>query len=384
MLSETNKDIFLSDNFANKAEETGQSPKIKYDLLKTVDYGGCSSKISAKVLENVLSDINKKNVLKNPSLLIGAETHDDAAVYKINEEQAIIFTTDFFPPVCSDPYTFGQIAAANALSDVYAMGGQVLMALNLIMFPSKPALNKQKEERENIPIEVLAEILKGGQDKVFEAGALIVGGHTIDDFPPKYGLAVVGLIHPKKVITNASAKAGDVIILTKPLGIGTIIIGKRLDLVSEENYQNALEMMKQLNKETSAIMNKYEIKCATDITGFGLLGHLKKMAKASDVCIEIDLDKVPFLEGALDLIELGCIPGAAFKNQEFVENQNSDIRIKNLNVNASTYSKTMLLYDPQTSGGMAICVPEDRVKDLCKELKIYYPKTTIIGKVEKR
>ncbi|MCL2063259.1 MAG: selenide, water dikinase SelD [Candidatus Cloacimonetes bacterium] len=360
-----------------------------YDLLQTIEYGGCSAKLSAETLEELLKKLSglgtKKNTNqgtnfldenKNMSLLVGNDTSDDAAVYKLNEEQAIIFTTDFFPPVCSDPYTFGQIAATNALSDVYAMGGKVLMALNIIMFPAQ-----------KIPLEALAEILKGGQDKVLEAEALIVGGHTIEDYPPKYGLAVIGLIHPDKIITNAAAKVGDVIILTKPLGIGTILAGQRLDLVSVEHYQKALEMMKQLNKEAAVLMNKYDIKCATDITGFGLLGHLKKMAKASGVCISIDIEKVPFQAGALDLIKTGCIPGAAFRNKEYVkldEVGHSEIKIKSYgkSISKTHYNETMLLYDPQTSGGMAICVPAEKEKNMLEELKKYYPESAVIGKVE--
>ena len=353
---------------------------IQFDLLQTVEYGGCSAKISAELLEKVLNDI-KTNLTLNPAVLVGNDTHDDAAVYKINDEQAIIFTTDFFPPVCSDPFTFGQIAAANALSDVYAMGGKVLMALNLIMFPAQ-----------KIPLEVLTEILKGGQDKVSEAEALILGGHTIEDYPPKYGLCVVGIVHPDKIVTNACAKAGDVIILTKPLGTGTIIAGRRLGLVSDENYQKALESMKQLNKEAAKIMNKYEIRCATDITGFGLLGHLLKMIKASNVSFELDIDKVPFLDGALELIEMGCIPGAAFRNKEYCDSSYKACLVKTAKKvclvktdaadnDADNYNKSMLLYDPQTSGGMAICVPKEKAADMLEELKIHYPLSAIIGKI---
>jgi len=358
-----------------------------YDLLKTVEYGGCSTKISAGILENALKGLLVNRSISTHSteqgehthfdirdnLLVGNDTHDDAAVYKLNDEQAIIFTTDFFPPVCSDPFTFGQIAAANAMSDVYAMGGKVLLALNLIMFPSK-----------KIPIDVLPEILKGGEDKVREAEALIVGGHTIDDFPPKYGLAVVGLIHPQKIITNSNAKAGDVLILTKPLGIGTILAAKRLDMISEKNYQKAIDNMKQLNKEAARIMNRYDVTCATDITGFGLLGHLVKMANGSSVSIRLDIDSVPFLDGALELIENGCIPGAAFRNKEYVENQSiAEEIIPALSIKKH-YNKTMMLYDPQTSGGMAICVPAKKANDMLKELKMTYPESAIIGQIEER
>ena len=334
---------------------------MSFDLLKTVQYGGCSAKLPADLLDQILKGLK---VDQDENLLVGTDTHDDAAIYRINDEQAVIFTTDFFPPVCSDGYTFGQITAANALSDVYAMGGQVLMALNLIMFPSK-----------DIPLDVLSEILKGGQDKVSEAGGLIAGGHTIDDYPPKYGLAVVGLVHPKKYITNAAAQIGDVLILTKPIGTGAILAGQRLNQVTEQDYQKALENMAQLNKYASEVMLRYGVKCATDITGFGLLGHLLKMAKASKVCMNIRADEVPLLSGAIELVKIGCIPGASFRNQRFVETHQIEI-----NVN---YEKKMLLYDAQTSGGMLICISEDKVQEIVADLRKIYPDTSVIGKVEK-
>ena len=333
---------------------------MSFDLMSTVEYGGCSAKLSPDALDKLLKSLNFK-VDKN--LLVGTDTHDDAAVYWLNDEQAIIFTTDFFPPMCSDAYTFGQIAATNALSDVYAMGGKVLMALNLIMFPS-----------DKIPIEVLGDILKGGEDKVHEAGGLIVGGHTIDDYPPKYGLAVVGLVHPDKIITNAKAKAGDVLILTKAIGTGTVLAGKRLGLVDENAYSSAIENMKQLNKTAGEAMTKHSIRCATDITGFGLLGHLLKMAKGSNVCLQIDVERVPFINGALGLIEIGCIPGASFRNQRFVEDDSVDI-------SGCSYEEKMLLYDAQTSGGMVMCVSENKANDIIQELKPHDKETAIIGRV---
>jgi selenide,water dikinase len=333
---------------------------MNFDLMSTVEYGGCSVKLPPEALDKLLKGLHFQI---DEDLLVGTDTHDDAAVYKLNEEQAIIFTTDFFPPLCSDAFTFGQIAASNALSDVYAMGGKVLMALNLIMFPSS-----------QLPIEVLRDILEGGADKVHEAGGLIVGGHTIDDFPPKYGLAVVGLVHPDKIITNAKAKAGDALILTKAIGTGTILAGKRMGLVDDHTYLKAIESMKQLNKSASDIMSKHGIVCATDITGFGLFGHLLKMAKGSNVCLQIDVDKVPFISGALDLVETGCIPGASFRNQRFVEAENVD-------TSHCTYEQKMLLCDAQTSGGMVMCVPNDKADELVKELKIYYEDTAIIGSV---
>ncbi len=335
-----------------------------YDLMSTVEYGGCSAKLSPDQLDKILKTLQ---VPKHKNLLVGTDTRDDAAVYKLNDEQAIIFTTDFFPPVCSDPYDFGQIAACNALSDVYAMGGEVLMALNLIMFPSS-----------KVQIEVLSQILQGGQDKVLEAGGITVGGHTIDDFPPKYGLAVVGLIHPEKVISNAKAKPGDVLILTKAIGTGIILAGKRLNEIKEDSYINALNSMKLLNKNASALMRKYGVKCATDITGFGLLGHAVKLSDESAVCLNIESKNVPFLTEALELAEQGCLPGAAFRNQKFVESHQ-------VNISCSSYYRKMLLFDAQTSGGLLICVDKNNADSLLNELKAStYPDSAIIGEVTKK
>ena len=206
---------------------------MKYDLLNLVEQGGCSAKLSASELQKALDGLPK---IKNKNLLVDIETHDDAGVFKINDDYAIIQTTDFFPPVCSDAYDFGQIAAANALSDVYAMGGQVLTALNIVLFPAK------------LPMEILKEILRGGHDKVIESGGVIVGGHTIADDIPKYGLAVSGWIHPDNIITNSDAKPGDILLLTKPLGTGVAIAAKKVELGEIETYNEAIETMKQLEQ----------------------------------------------------------------------------------------------------------------------------------------
>jgi selenide,water dikinase len=335
---------------------------MKFDLLKTVEYGGCSAKLPADVLDSIMSSLHLPAC---SDLIVGTASFDDAAVYRINAEQAIIFTTDFFPPVCSDAYTFGQIAVANALSDVYAMGGVVLMGLNLTMFPAK-----------DIPLEVLSEILRGGADKMSEAGGIIAGGHSIDDSPVKYGLAVVGMVHPDAIITNSAAKAGDVLILTKPIGTGTIMAGHRLDLISERDYQQAIDSMRLLNDKASEIMRKYGIKCATDVTGFSLLGHGLNMAKGSDVCINISLRDVPFMSGAIGLTEMGCIPGASFRNMRFVESEKVD-------TSRISYDEKMLLYDAQTSGGMLICVSQEMVPEMIAELREWYPSASVIGEVSK-
>ncbi len=319
----------------------------KFDLLSTVEYGGCSAKLSAKELGEALADLPKTT---NKNLLVDIDTHDDAGVYRISDEIALIQTTDFFPPVCSDPYEFGQIAAANALSDVYAMGGEVLTALNIVAFPAKVSLN------------ILKEILRGGIDKVIEAEGVIVGGHTIVDDVPKYGLAVTGSVHPSRIITNAAAKPGDVLILTKPIGAGVIMAGKRIGEVTDAQYSVVLESMKLLNKEGARIMQKFDVKCATDITGFGLIGHALKLAMASNVTIKLNSNQVPYFDGAYNLVELGCIPGACFRNQEYVQEYcKFEISLD--------YNHKMLLLDAQTSGGLLICTPKSKSDEIVNCLK---------------
>ncbi|MDD4141406.1 MAG: selenide, water dikinase SelD [Bacteroidales bacterium] len=335
---------------------------MKIDLLNSVDFGGCSAKLSPKLLEELLSDFP---TLKNENLLVDVSTHDDAAAYKINDETVLIFTTDFFPPLCSDPYTFGQIAATNALSDVYAMGGKPLMALNLTMFPTA-----------KMPVEVLKNIVKGGYDKVTEAGAMIVGGHTIEDYPPKYGLAVVGTVHPDNLVTNANAVPNDVLILTKPLGVGVVMAAKKVDMADDKIYDLALNQMSTLNAFAASMMRKYHVKCATDVTGFGLLGHAYELAKASDVTLHINTKSLPVLPNVIQLLESGCIPGAAFRNKNYVESVSS----------TATFSELMLCCDAQTSGGLLMCVPSEKAQQLLAELQAC-PDTrnsSIIGKVSEK
>jgi selenide,water dikinase len=320
---------------------------MSFDLLTTVEEGGCSAKLPPQQLEQLLSGIGNKS---HPDLLVGAETHDDASVWKISDDVAIIQTTDFFPPLCSDPYEFGEIAATNALSDVFAMGGRPISALNLVMFPSS-----------KIEMSVLRSILEAGAAKTEEAGAILTGGHTIDDNTPKYGLAVTGIVHPEKIISNAQAKDGDVLILTKPIGTGVIIAGHRLEEIDQHKYQVALDSMKTLNNTACEVMQKFDIKCATDITGFGLAGHAYKMAKASNVSIELDTKTTPLFEGVYELLDMGCIPGASFRNYSYIENE---LLVENVD-----YNLKMAMFDAQTSGGILMCVPKDQADIVIKELK---------------
>jgi selenide,water dikinase len=324
------------------------SEKIKVDLLQMVEYGGCSSKISPKLLEEILKYLP---LPKDPNILVDIDTHDDAGVYRVNDELALVFTTDFFPPVCSDPYEFGEIAAANSISDVYAMGGDPVLALNIMMFPAA-----------KLPLEAYAEILKGGFDKATEAGVRIIGGHTIDDFPPKYGLAVIGYVHPEKIIMNSGARAGDSLILTKPIGTGVILAGQRLGMTSETDVNEVKRLMKLLNKSGAEVMKKHNIKGGTDITGFGLAGHALKMAKASNVSIILNMEKVPLIGNVYSLIDDGCIPGASFRNLEYVEEY--------MQVSPHLdYNLKMIAFDAQTSGGLLMSVPTEKVEAILADLK---------------
>jgi selenide,water dikinase len=334
---------------------------MKVDLLQMVENGGCSAKLSPRQLEEILKFLP---LPEDPNILVGIDTQDDAGVYKVNEKLALVLTTDFFPPVCSDPYEFGQIAAANSISDVYAMGGIPVVALNIMMFPA-----------DKLPIEAYAEILKGGSDIASEAGVRIIGGHTIDDYPPKYGLAVVGYIHPKKIITNSGARPGDSLILTKPIGTGVILAGQRLGIATVKDVDETKKLMKLLNKSGADIMKKFGIRGATDITGFGLAGHALKIAKASKTSVKLNMKRVPLIGNAYKLIDDGCIPGASFRNLEYAEKDTffaSDL----------DYNLKMMAFDAQTSGGLLFCAPHGLENKIIAELKdAGLEDSTVIGYV---
>lgn len=287
----------------------------------------------------------------DPNLLVGTETFDDAGVYRLSEELALVQTLDFFTPVVDDPFTFGQIAAANALSDVYAMGAKPLTALNLVAFPG-----------ETLEKSVLAEILKGGMAKVDEAKAVLVGGHTVDDPEPKYGLAVTGIVHPERVVTNAGARPGDRLILTKPLGIGVITTAMKRTEVSQEVAQGAVETMCALNASASEAMQAVGVHACTDVTGFGLLGHLHEMALASGVAARVNAEAVPLLPGARELAEAGNICGGSRANLRYLE---PFVRFGD-HIDETT---RILLADAITSGGLLISVAEEKAPQLVEALK---------------
>ncbi len=300
------------------------------------------------------------------SLIVGNETSDDAAVYKITEEIAIIQTVDFFTPVVDDPYTFGQIAAANSLSDVYAMGGEPKIALNIIGFPT--SLNNS----------VMEQILKGGISKVAEAGAIIAGGHSVEDEEPKYGLCVTGFVNPNKIFKNYGAKPGDVLILTKPLGLGIINTAIKAELASQEAYNKAVNTMISLNKKAKLACESVNISSCTDITGFGLIGHSLEMAENSKVTFEIKADKIPIIKETYEYADMGLVPAGSYKNEYYF---GSKVQFNNI-------SQTLqdILFDPQTSGGLLIAVDRKYKQTLLDALAKHQIDTefSIIGEVVKQ
>ncbi len=302
------------------------------------------------------------NVISN-QLIVGFDTSDDACVYKVSEDTAVIQTVDFFTPVADDPYIFGQVAAANALSDVYAMGGVPALAMNLLCVPNC------------LPPWVIKEILRGGHEKAVEAGCVIAGGHTIEDNEPKYGMCVTGFIHPDKVLRNVGAKPGDVLILTKPLGSGIIITAQKADLVSTEDYDAAIKHMTHLNKTASAaVLEAKNVHACTDVTGFGLLGHAYEMASGSNVTIVLEAGAIPLMSGAKDMAEMGMIPGGAYRNRSYVENY-VDISPD------AELAVVDIMSDPQTSGGLLVSLPEEDALMLLEKLQKTDPYSCIVGKV---
>ena len=294
---------------------------------------------------------------------MGAETGDDAAVYRLNDETALIVTVDFFPPITDDPYEFGEIAAANSLSDVYAMGGKPLIALNVVGFPA--SLDK----------EILGKTLQGGYAKAAEAECLIVGGHTVDDPEPKYGLSVIGVVEPGKQVSNANAQVGDVLVLSKPIGTGIITTAGKQGVVETEALAGAVENMAALNRPASQAMQRVGVNSATDITGFGLLGHLKSMVKGSGVCAEVNLSAVPVLSGTRELLQRGVAPGGTHRNVSSVNDAvswHTDL----------TDDDKMLFCDAQTSGGLLMSVPSGKADKLVAALiEEGAPCAAVVGRV---
>jgi cysteine desulfurase len=321
---------------------------------------GCACKLRPQALEEILKALPAP---LHPDILVGNNQSDDAAVYRINESQAIVQTLDFFTPIVDDPYTFGAIAAANALSDIYAMGAKPLFALNIVGFPSN-----------RLPLEVLKQILSGASDKAAEAGIQVLGGHTVEDTEPKFGMAVTGIIHPDKILKNSRAKPGDALILTKPIGTGIIATAMKRGILDQQFNNLAIQQMLLLNKTAADVMSAFPVSACTDITGFGLLGHLHEMTFASGVEAEIHSGDVPLLPGAKEMAAAGIIPGGTLHNLEFVEKFIAwDEKV--------SYLKKVLLCDAQTSGGLLISLPEKYAADFVQKLSERNVTGVFIGKI---
>ena len=333
-------------------------PENEVKLTKLAKCAGCGAKVGAGVLAQLLDGIK---VHSDPNLLVGFDKSDDASVYKVSEDLALVQTVDFFPPIADDPYLFGQIAATNALSDVYAMGGEHKLCLNIMAIPA------------DMPKDAVHQLLRGGYDKVYEAGALITGGHSILDEEPKYGLAVTGFVHPDKVLTNSGARPGDVLLFTKPIGIGVITTAAKADMASQESIEFAQTLMTTLNKSARDAMVKYRVHACTDVTGFGMLGHTFEMAQGGDVEIELHVDQIDFIPEALELARIGILPEGMYRNRTFAE--------AGVDAGETELCKQDLLYDPQTAGGLLMAVDPADADALLEELEGCVPSARRIGLV---
>lgn len=307
--------------------------------------GGCTAKLGPAALSRVLEKLPRPT---DPNLLIGAESSDDAAVYRLTDDLAIVQTLDFFPPMLDDPYLFGQVAATNALSDIYAMGGEVKTALNIVCFPEEMDLN------------ILGEILRGGSEKVLEAGGSLAGGHSIADQEVKYGLSVTGVVHPQRILANNTGTVGDHLVLTKPLGVGLLCTAARLGQADSQAFQRAVKSMTTLNKYAAQVAAKYRVHAATDVTGFGLLGHLHEMMRP-DLSARIFAHALPVLDTALECADEFYLTAAGQRNRNFAAQRAV--------LHGLTFAQEELLFDPQTSGGLLLAVEEADAQPLLEELR---------------
>lgn len=307
--------------------------------------GGCTAKLGPAVLERVLSQLPRPT---DPALLIGSESSDDAAVYQLTDDLAMVQTLDFFPPMVEDPYLFGQIAAANALSDIYAMGGCVRTALNIVCFPEAMDLN------------ILGRILQGGCEKVMEAGGSLAGGHSIADQEVKYGLSVTGTIHPEKIRPNNAGRVGDALVLTKPLGVGLVCTAARMGAASDDALALAMRSMTTLNKYAAELADRYPVHACTDVTGFGLLGHLHEMTRP-DLTARIYMKDVPVIPQAVAYADGFYLTAAAQRNRNFADGR---VKLKGL-----TFAQEEILFDPQTSGGLLFALDTDATDEFVRELQ---------------
>ncbi len=322
---------------------------------------GCAAKIPPDRLRNILTGLD---LPQSPALLVGPETLDDAGIYKISDTECLVQTVDFFPPVARAPYVYGQIAAANSLSDVYAMGGKPLTAMAVVCFPTK-----------QLGPEVLKEIMRGAVDKLREANTVLLGGHSIIDPQPKYGLSVTGIVETNRLIDNAHARPGDLLILTKPLGTGITIMAVKGGLATKEQEAEANRCMASLNARAALLAGDCGVKACTDITGFGLLGHTCQMAEASKVAVELAFGKVPRLDGVIQWAKMGLLAGATYANRKYVEHKvrfDDDILLEEQD----------LLFDPQTSGGLLVACPENNAPEFLRRAATEIStKCAVIGRV---
>lgn len=331
-------------------------------MTKLAQCAGCGAKVGAGTLVKMLDGFKTHY---DPRLIVGYDKSDDASVYYLDENTALVQTTDFFPPIVDDPYLYGQIAAANAISDIYAMGAEPKLALNIMCISDK--MDKH----------TVQEVLRGGYDKAYEAGIIITGGHTINGAEPIYGLAVSGFVHPQKVLTNSGALPGDVLILTKPLGIGILTTAAKAGLVEADVMDRIYAQMATLNKAARDIMVKYRVHSCTDVTGFSLMGHGYEMAQGSGVTLHIKSADVPYHPEAYELAEMGFIPAGAYRNREFAE-----AGVKN--VAGISRALQDIFYDPQTSGGLLFALPAAEAVACLAELKAAIPAAAIIGYVTEK
>ena len=331
-------------------------------LTKLASCAGCGAKVGAGTLCNLLTGFQTHY---DPTLLVGYDKSDDASVYRVSDELAIVQTTDFFPPIVDDPFMYGQIAATNALSDVYAMGGEPKLALNIMCIPEK--MDKA----------TVQEILRGGYAKAYEAGAIITGGHTIHGAEPIYGLAVTGFVKPENVWTNSGAQHGDVLLLTKPLGVGILTTAAKAGLVEQELLDKLYVQMSTLNKYAHDVLVNYSVHACTDVTGFALLGHSLEMAQGSGVTVHLKAQAVPYHEEAYEMADMGFIPAGAYRNRDFAE---AGVRV----VGAVARALQDIFYDPQTSGGLLCAVPAAEAEACLAELRAVAPSTQIIGYVTEK
>ena len=328
-------------------------------LTRLSSCAGCGAKVGAGTLATLLKDFKTRT---DPRLIVGFDKSDDASVYVINDETALIQTVDFFPPVHDDPFIFGQIAATNALSDVYAMGGEPKLALNIMAVPK------------DMPGDIVHEILRGGYEKAYEAGTIITGGHSILDEEPKYGLSLTGFVHPDRVIKNCSAAAGDVLFLTKPLGIGILTTAAKVGMAGKESMEFAVKLMTTLNKAARDVMVKYRVHACTDVTGFSLMGHGLEMAQGSDVELHFDTSSIDLIPESVELARTGILPEGMYRNRSFAQDyvDPGDVILAVQDV----------LYDPQTSGGLLMAVDERDAEALFEEMKESVPYIQRIGFAE--